>query len=77
MMKVLILLCATGMAHSDCRVDTAYAVINGPELESLMCPAMLSQAYIADTAFAQDLQNGTAFYKVKCCLEDRQCGKRQ
>ena len=36
MMKTLLLICAIGTSHADCSMDTAAAVIQGPDAMSLV-----------------------------------------
>jgi hypothetical protein len=70
MMKVTILVCAIGMPQADCSVDTATAVIQGPDAESLVTCGLHGQAYIADTAIA-DYADDEHYIKLRCTMGER------
>jgi hypothetical protein len=65
MMKALLLICALGTPQADCSVDTATAVIQGPDAMSLVECGLHGQAYIADGALAGYLDDGH-YLKVIC-----------
>ena len=49
----LLLICALGTSHADCSIDTAEAVIQGPDAMSLVECGLHGQAYLADGALAE------------------------
>ena len=65
MLKVLILICATGLPQPECSIDTATAVVQGPEAASLMECSLHGQAYLAPTALAGYLTDGH-YLKIRC-----------
>jgi hypothetical protein len=65
MMKTLILICLLGTAHADCTENTADAVIQGPDAESLVECGMHGQAYVAGGALAGYLDD-QHYLKVSC-----------
>jgi hypothetical protein len=70
MMKTLLLICALGLPRGDCTVETAAAVIQGPEAASLMTCGLHGQAYIAEGALAGYLENGH-YLKISCTADTR------
>lgn len=64
MFKVLILVCSTALAPSECQVDSAATVINGPEAPDARLCGLNSQAYFAGTAMAAKREG--EYVKVKC-----------
>lgn len=64
MFKVLILVCSTALAPSECQIDSAISVINGPEAADARLCGFNGQAYLAGTALAAK-HNGE-YVKVKC-----------
>lgn len=64
MFKVLILVCSTALTPSECQVDTAVAVINGPEAPDVRLCGLNGQAYLAGTAIAAKHDN--EYVKLKC-----------
>ena len=64
-MKTLLLICALGVAHGDCTVDTAEVVVQGPEWQSLAVCGMHGQAYLAEGALAGYLEDGH-YLKITC-----------
>jgi hypothetical protein len=70
MMKTLLLICALGVPRGDCNVDTAEAVVQGPETQSLVTCGLHGQAYIAEGALAGYLQDGN-YLKISCTAESR------
>ena len=65
MIKTLLLICAIGTSHADCSMDTAAAVIQGPEAMSLVECGLHGQAYIAHGAIA-DYLDGAHYLKISC-----------
>jgi hypothetical protein len=59
------LICALGVAHGDCSVDTAEVVVQGPESQSLVMCGMHGQAYLAEGALAGYL-DGAHYLKITC-----------
>ena len=65
MMKALLLICALSTPQADCSIDTATAVIQGPDATSLVECGLHGQAYIADGALAGYLSDGH-YLKIAC-----------
>jgi hypothetical protein len=65
MLKILILICATGLSQADCSIDTATAVVQGPQAASLMECGLHGQAYLANTALAGYVADGH-YLKIRC-----------
>jgi hypothetical protein len=65
LMKTLLLICAVGTPQADCSVETAAAVIQGPEAASLVECGLHGQAYIAEGPLAGYLEDGH-YLKVAC-----------
>jgi hypothetical protein len=65
MMKALLLICALTTPQADCSVDTADAVIQGPDAMSLVECGLHGQAYIAGGALAGYLDDAH-YLKVAC-----------
>jgi len=65
MMTALLLICALGTPQADCSVDTADAVIQGPDAMSLVECGLHGQAYIAGGALAGYLDDAH-YLKVSC-----------
>lgn len=70
LMKVTILVCAMGLPRADCSVDTATAVIQGPDVQSPALCGLHGQAYIADTAIA-DYADDDHYVKIRCTMGER------
>ena len=75
----MLLICALGVPHGDCNVETAAAVIQGPEAPNLVTCGLHGQAYIAEGAIAGYLEDGhylkiacTAGHRVRPALTPRQ-----
>lgn len=64
MFKVLILVCSTALTPSECQVDSAISVINGPEAADARLCGFNGQAYLAGSALAARHEN--EYVKVKC-----------
>lgn len=64
MFKVLILVCSTALTPSECQVDSAAAVINGPEAPDARICGLNGQAYLAGTALGA--RHEDEYVKVKC-----------
>lgn len=64
-MKSLVLICALGLSHADCSVETATVVIQGPESGGPAQCGFLAQAYLAGTSVAGYL-DGNHYLKVTC-----------
>ena len=73
MMKALLLICALGTPPGDCSVETATAVIQGPDATSLVECGLHGQAYIAEGALAGYLDDGH-YLKVICTSRQTQPG---
>lgn len=64
-MDVLILICALDIARAECSIDTANAVVQGPEAVGAATCGLHGQAYIASTAIASYLNDGH-YLKLSC-----------
>ena len=64
-MKTLILICALGLSRPDCSIETATAVIQGPEATNLAQCGFVGQAYLASTALAGYVEDGH-YLKILC-----------
>jgi hypothetical protein len=64
MFKVLILVCSTALSPAECKVDTAAAVIKGPDAPNELMCGLNGQAYVAETAIAQKRED--EYVKVTC-----------
>ena len=60
-----ILICASTVARSDCRADTAIDVLIPPDAGSYSFCGLQAQAYIAGSALAQGIGDGR-YLKVLC-----------
>ena len=69
-MKTLILICALGTFRQDCSIETATAVVQGPEATHLAQCGFLGQAYLADTALAAYVEDGHDL-KILCTSGNR------
>jgi hypothetical protein len=67
-MKSLILICALGLSHADCTIDSATVVVQGPEGGGPAQCGFLAQAYLASTSIAGYL-DGAHYLKVSCSPE--------
>ena len=65
MMKTVLLICALGTPQAECSIDTAAAVIQGPDTTSLVQCGLHGQAYIAPGAIAGYL-DGAHYLKITC-----------
>lgn len=75
MMKTLLLICALSTARADCSIDTAEAVIQGPDTTSLVQCGLHGQAYIAHGAIAGYL-DGAHYLKIACTSGQRMAASR-
>ena len=64
MFKVLILVCSINLSPSDCQLDNAIDVINGPSAQNEMMCGFYGQAYVADTSLTG--RRNDEYVKVKC-----------
>jgi hypothetical protein len=64
-MKSLILICALGLSHADCTIDSATVVLQGPEGGGPAQCGFLAQAYLASTSIAGYLDDDH-YLKVSC-----------
>ena len=64
-MTTLLLICALGTSQAECSIDTAEAVIQGPETASLAECGLHGQAYLAGGALASYLDEWH-YLKVSC-----------
>lgn len=69
-MKTLLLICALGMPRGECNVETATAVVQGPDAQSLVTCGLHGQAYIAEGALAGYLEDGH-YLKISCTAGSR------
>ncbi len=76
MIKTVILLCALGMARSDCTMETAMTVIQGPDTTSLASCGFVGQAYLAETSLAGYVNDGH-YLKLLCTSGDQQDAKQR
>jgi hypothetical protein len=67
-MKSLILICALGLSHADCTIDSATVVLQGPEGGGPARCGFLAQAYLASTSIAGYLDDAH-YLKVSCSPE--------
>lgn len=65
MFKVLLLICAVGVQHQDCQVQTALTVLQGPEANNALACGFQSQAYLAMSAIAETLTENE-YLKITC-----------
>jgi hypothetical protein len=70
MIKTLLLICALGVSQGDCDLDSAAAVIQGPDAESLVTCGLHGQAYLAEGALAGYLADGH-YLKIACTAGHR------
>lgn len=63
--KTLLLICALGMPRGECNVETATAVVRGPDADSVVTCGLHGQAYIAEGALAGYLADGH-YMKISC-----------
>jgi hypothetical protein len=70
MLRTLLLICTVGTPQAECSIDTAEAVIQGPDAMSPLECAFHAQAYIAPGAIAGYL-DGAHYLKAVCWSEDR------
>ncbi|MBX6320739.1 MAG: hypothetical protein IRY94_02825 [Rhodospirillaceae bacterium] len=65
MFKVVILICSMYLAPADCRLNTANAVIDGPEAPDQATCGLAGQAYVAQTAIGQR-RHEDEYVKLSC-----------
>jgi len=65
MIKVVLLVCATGIAPGDCQPDTARYLLQGPDATNEVACGMQSQAYLAQTWIGQTLRDDE-YLKIVC-----------
>jgi hypothetical protein len=65
MLKMLILVCAVGIAPADCRPQSALDIISGPDVASPVMCGLHGQAYIAETALAKR-RHDDEYLKIIC-----------
>jgi hypothetical protein len=65
MIKVILLVCATSIAPSDCKADNALYFLNGPDATNEVSCAMQSQAYLAQTWNGRSMA-GDEYLKIVC-----------
>jgi hypothetical protein len=70
MMKSVILVCALAMPRGDCNLQSAEAVIQGPDAAHPGQCGLYSQAYLAETPLA-DYLDGQHYLKITCTSKDR------
>jgi hypothetical protein len=70
LMKTVLLICALGMPRGDCNLETATAVVQGPDTDSFVTCGLHGQAYIAEGALAGYLEDGH-YLKVTCSSGSR------
>ena len=64
MLKVILLVCATGIQPPDCQEDTALHVLVGPDCDNEISCAMQAQAFLASTEIGRSLKE-VGYLKVK------------
>lgn len=69
-MKTLILICTLATLRQDCTIETAAAVVQGPEASGLVQCGFLGQAYLAHTALASYVEDGH-YLKILCTSGQR------
>jgi hypothetical protein len=67
-MKSSILVCALGLSHADCTIDSAAVVLQGPASGGLARCGFLAQAYLASTSIAGYLDDAH-YLKIACSPE--------
>ena len=65
MFRVILLICAAHIHQSDCQINTALTVLQGPDASNEMACGLQSQAYFASTALAKTLADDE-YLKVTC-----------
>ena len=65
MFKVILLICASSLNHGECQIETAQAVLYGPDATNEVSCGLQSQAYLASTALGRDLREGE-YLKITC-----------
>ena len=65
MFRVILLVCAAHIHQSDCQINTALTVLQGPDASNEMACGLQSQAYFASTALAETLADDE-YLKVTC-----------
>lgn len=65
MFRVILLICAAHIHQSDCQVNTALTVLQGPDASNEIACGMQSQAYFASTALAATLTDDE-YLKITC-----------
>ena len=70
MMKTLLLICALAVPRGECDLETATAVVQGPDAPSLVTCGLHGQAYIAQGALAGYLADGH-YLKIACTAGSR------
>ena len=65
MFKVILLVCASSLSRGDCQVETARAVLYGPDARNEIVCGLQSQAYLAATEIGRSLQTGE-YLKISC-----------
>ena len=63
MLEVVILVCSIHLAPADCQVDTATAVIQGPDVANSVLCGLHGQAYLATTGLAA---HHDSYLKIRC-----------
>jgi hypothetical protein len=64
MLKVVILVCSMQLAPADCQLDTATAVIQGPDASDAVLCGLHGQAYLAITGLAT--ARNDEYLKIRC-----------
>lgn len=65
MFKVILLVCAAGIAPRDCQFNNAIDVISGPDAGNEIACGLQSQAYFAGTALGRSLREDE-YLKIVC-----------
>ncbi len=65
MLKMLILVCAVGIAPADCRPQSALDVISGPDVANPVMCGLHGQAYVAETALGSR-RHDDEYLKIVC-----------
>jgi hypothetical protein len=73
-MKSLLLICALGLSHADCTIDSATVVLQGPAGGGPAQCGFLAQAYLAGTSIAAYLDDA---HYLKITLQPRVAAARR
>jgi hypothetical protein len=63
-LKVMILICSANLSPADCQTDTAFDVISGPEVSSLVACGLQGQSQLAATTIGRIRPD--EYVKIRC-----------